>query len=67
MLKIMIQILFRVGNQISKYTNMFAKGYTPNWWEVFIIKKAKNTITWAYVIEDFDGEEIVRMFYENEL
>ena len=33
---------FEVGDQvrISKYKNMFAKGYTPNWAEeVFVIKK----------------------------
>ena len=30
---------------ISKYKNIFAKGYMPNWSEeVFIIKKVKNTI-----------------------
>ena len=44
---------FQVGNQvrISKYKNIFAKGYTPNWSEkVFIIKKAKNTVAWIYII-----------------
>ena len=37
---------FRVGDRvrISKYKNIFAKGYTPNWSkEVFFIKKVKNT------------------------
>ena len=32
---------FKVGNhvKISKYKNIFAKGYTPNWSEeVFVIK-----------------------------
>ena len=30
--------------RISKYKNMFTKGYTPNWSEeVFLIKKVKNT------------------------
>ena len=28
--------------------------------EVFIIKKAKNTAQWTYVISDLKGEEIVR-------
>ena len=35
---------FKVGDhvRISKYKNIFAKGYTPNWSEeVFIIKKVK--------------------------
>ena len=31
--------------RISKYNNIFAKGYTPNWFEeVFVIKKVKNTM-----------------------
>ena len=54
--------------RISKYKNAFAKGYTPNGSEeVFLIKKVKNTVRWIYVINDFNGEEIVGMFYENEL
>ena len=35
---------FKVGDhvRISKYKNIFAKGYTPNWSEeVFVIKKIK--------------------------
>ena len=38
---------FKVGDhvRISKYKNIFAKGYMPNWSEeVFVIKKVKNTI-----------------------
>ena len=37
----------KVGDyvRISKYKNIFAKGYTPNWpEEVFVIKKVKNTV-----------------------
>ena len=30
--------------RISKYRNIFAKGHTPNWSEVFLIKKIKNTV-----------------------
>ena len=31
--------------RISKYKNIFAKGYTPNWSkEVFVISKIKNTV-----------------------
>ena len=34
--------------RISKYRNIFGKGYTPNWSEeVFIIKEVKNTIPWT--------------------
>ena len=58
---------FEVGDhvRISKYKNIFAKFYTPNWPEdVFVIKKVKNTVPWAYVISDFNGEKIVGTFYE---
>ena len=61
---------FKVGDQvrISKYKNIFAKGYMPNWSEeIFIIGKIKNTVLWAYVINDLNGEEIVGTFYENKL
>ena len=61
---------FKVGNhvRISKYKNIFAKGYTPNWSEeVFVISKIKNTVPWTYVINDLNGEEIIETFYEKEL
>ena len=61
---------FKVGDRvrISKYKNIFAKGYTPNWSEeVFVIKKVKNTVPWIYVINDLNGEEILGAFYEKEL
>ena len=32
-----------------------------------IIKKIKNTVPWAYVINKLYGEEIIGTFYENEL
>ena len=60
----------KVGDhvRISKYKNIFAKGYTPNWSEnVFIIKKVKNTVPWTYVISDIRVEEIIGIFYEKEL
>ena len=54
--------------RISKYKNIFAKGYTPNWSEeVSVIKKVKNTVLWTYVISDLNGEEIIGTFYEKEL
>ena len=54
--------------RISKYKNIFAKGYAPNWSEeVFVISKVKNTVPWTYVISDLNGEETVGTFYEKEL
>ena len=61
---------FKVGDhvRISKYKNVFAKGYTPNWSEeISVIKKVKNTVPWRYVINDLNGDEIIGTFYEKEL
>ena len=61
---------FKIGDhvRISKYKNIFAKGYTPNWSEeVFMIKEVKNTVPWTYVINDLNGAEIIGTFYEKEL
>ena len=59
---------FKVSDhvRISKYKNIFAKGYAPNWSEVFIISKIKNTVPWTYVISDHNGDKIVGTFYEKE-
>ena len=61
---------FKLGDhvRISKYKNIFAKGYIPNWSEeVFVIKKIKNTVPLTYVIGDLNGEEVTGTFYEKEL
>ena len=61
---------FKVGDhlRISKYKNISAKGYVPNWSEeVFVVSKIKNTVSWTYVINDLNGEEIIGTFYEKEL
>ena len=54
--------------RISKYKNIFTKGYTPNLSEkVFVVTKVKNTVPWTYVISDLNGENIIGTFYEKEL
>ena len=61
---------FKVGDhvRIFKYKNIFAEGYTPNWSEkIFVIKKVINTVPWTYVINDFNGEKIIKAFYDKEL
>ena len=61
---------FKVGDhvRISTYRNIFAKGYTPNWYEeIFVIKKLKYTVPWTYLTNDLNGEEIIGTFYEKEL
>ena len=61
---------FKVGDyvRISKYKNIFAKAFMPNWSEeVFVVDKIKNTVPWTYIINDLNDEEITGTFYENEL
>ena len=54
--------------RISKYENIFGKGYVANWSEkIFVIKKGKNTVPRRYVISDIKCEEVVGTFYEKEL
>ena len=60
---------FIVGDYLrrSKYKNIFAKGYAPNWSEeIFVIKKVKSIAPWTYLI-DLNGEKIIITFYEKEL
>ena len=49
---------FKIGDhvRISKYENIFTKGYMQNWSEeIFVIKKIKNNVPWTYVINDLNG------------
>ena len=58
---------FKVGDNVrmSKYKNIFAKGYIPNWsGESFVIKKVKSSVSWTYVVNDLNEKEIVGTFYE---
>ena len=54
--------------RISKFKNIFAKGYTPNWSrEIFIVDKINDTVTCTYDLKDLIGEEILGSFYDREL
>ena len=54
--------------RISKYKNIFSKGYTQNWSEeVFVVSKIKNTVPWIYVICDLNVEPITGNSYEKQL
>ena len=56
----------RVG--ISKFKNIFAKGYTPNWSkEIFIVDKINDTVPHTYNLKDLNDEEIIGSFYDREL
>ena len=58
---------FKIGDivRISKYKNIFAKGYVPNWSEDFFV--IKDTMPCTYVISDLKDQESFRTFYEKEL
>ena len=61
---------FNVGDRvrISKFKNIFAKGYTPNWSsKIFIIDKINDTVPYTYNLKDLNDEEILGSFYEREL
>ena len=61
---------FKVGDRvrISKFKNIFAKGYTPNWsTEIFIVDKINDTVPYAYNFKDLNDEEIIGSFYDREL
>ena len=61
---------FKVGDsvRISKFKNIFVKGYTPNWSkEIFIVNKINDTVPYTYNIKDLNDEEIMGSFYDREL
>ena len=61
---------FKVGDRvrISKFKDIFAKGYTPNWSkEIFIVNKINDTVPYTYNIKDLNDEEIIGSFYDREL
>ena len=54
-LKLVILVEYR--NNIKNIKTFLQKGYTRNWSdEDFVIKIVKNTVPWAYVINDLNGE-----------
>ena len=49
--------------RISKYKNIFPKGYVRSWSEEFFaITKVKSTVPWTYAISYLNGKEIVGTF-----
>ena len=60
---------FKVGDRvrISRYKNIFAKGYAPNSGsEIFIADKI-NAVSYTYNLRDLNDEEIIGSFYDREL
>ena len=61
---------FKVGDRvrISKFKNIFAKGYTLNWSiEIFIVDKINDTVPFTYNLKNLNDEEIIGIFYDREL
>ncbi|XP_043468242.1 uncharacterized protein LOC122502321 [Leptopilina heterotoma] len=61
---------FKVGDRVrvSKFKNIFEKGYTPNWTtEVFTVDKVKSTKPVTYKLKDYQNQPIEGGFYEEEL
>ena len=61
---------FKVGDRvrISRFKNIFAKGYAPTWRkEIFIVDKVNDTVPYTYNLKDVNDEEIIGSFYDKEL
>ena len=61
---------YNVGDRvrISKFKNIFAKGYTPNWSrEIFIVNKINDTVRYTYNLKDLNDEGIIGSSYDREL
>ena len=61
---------FKVSDRvrISKFKNIFAKGYTPNWSkEIFIVDKINDTVPYTYNLKGFNDEKIIGSFYDRDL
>ncbi|XP_066600737.1 uncharacterized protein [Prorops nasuta] len=69
-IKVACRAKFKVGDfvRISKYKQMFAKGYTPNWTtEIIEVTKVQRTNPVTYLVKDSRGTELLGEFYEYEL
>ena len=56
---------YNVGDRVrtSKFKNIFAKGYTPNWSrEIFIVNKINDTVPYTYNLKDLNDGEIIGSF-----
>ena len=59
----------KVGDRvrISRYKNIFAKGYASNWSsEIFIVDKINDTVPYTYNLKYLNDEEIIGSFYNRE-
>lgn len=63
-------IKFGVGDHVrlSKYKNVFGKGYLPNWTtEIFTVKKIQYTNPITFLLVDWEGNDIKGGVYSEEM
>ena len=64
------KLKYKTGDhlKISKYKNIFVKGYTWNWWSkvIFVINEIKNAVSLTPAISDYNREKNVGTFYKKE-
>ena len=54
--------------RITRYKNIFSKGYTEYWsTEIFVIDSLLKSNPWMYENKDLNGEKIIESFYGKEL
>ena len=61
---------FKVNDKviITKYNNVFSKGYPESWSRViFIIDSVLNTNPWTYKSKDLNGQKRIGNIYKKEL
>ena len=61
---------FEVGDRvrISRYKNIFGKGYAPNWRsEIFFVDKINDTVPYTYNLKYLNDENVIGSFYDKEL
>ena len=61
---------FKVNDRVrvTKYMNIFDKGYTENWSrEIIISDPVLKTNPWTYKIKDLHGEKIIGSLYEKQM
>lgn len=61
---------FNIGDtvRISKYKQIFTKGYLPNWTnEIFTVHRVQPTFPESYILKDSKGEILQGGFYGHEL
>ena len=50
--------------RITKFKNIFSKGYTENWSREIYYRFCLKTNPWTYKLKDLKGEKITGTFYE---